>query len=171
MPRSQNNWASRQRQRFIEDYTITYGLINRQAITDYFGVEKSTASMDLSAYIKAGGPIRRATRAENPAPMKTEIERGIGAGRPKGVGGYYVGTGAPGITGSTPERREAWGLLPHGVVGGHRGWLAAIVGAYIADGKGDANPAAYFGMTDREAFRFPLDDYSADRAKVWEMFQ
>jgi hypothetical protein len=171
MPRSNDNWASRQRQRFIEDYTATNGLINRQAITDYFGVEKSTASMDISAYIKAGGPIRRATRAENPAPMKTEIERGIGAGRPKGVGGYYVGTGGDGITGSTPERRAAWGLLPHGVAGGHRGWFAAIVGAYIADGGGAADPATYFGISEREAFRFPLGDFDADRAKVWGMFR
>lgn len=133
--------------------------------------------MDISAYIKAGGPIRRATRAENPAPMKTEIERGIGAGRPKGVGGYYVGTGGAGITGSTPERREAWALLPNGVTGGHRGWLNATMTAWRMDHRfAETDDAmSYFGIGKNEAVAllevFNPNGGNADRAKVWEMFR
>lgn len=139
-------------------------------LSDYFGVEKSTGSMDIAAYIAAGGPIRRALRHETPVPLKEAVERGIGAGRPKGSQGYYVHTGGPFITGSTEERREAWGLLPHGQ-GNHREWLAAIVGAYIADGNGNADPAAYFGISDREAFAYPLGERDAERAGVWEYFK
>lgn len=172
MPRSSVNWASRQRQRFIEDALITHGHINRTMLSNYFGVEQSTGSMDIAAYIAAGGPIRRALRHETPVPLKETIERGIGAGRPKGSQGYYVWNGeGEFITGSTPERRAAWGLLPHGVAGGHRGWLAGVVGAYIADGNGSADPAAYFGMSEREAFAYPLGEIDAERSAIWPLFK
>lgn len=169
MPRSNNNWASRQRQRFIEDALITHGHINRTMLSDYFGVEKSTGSMDIAAYIAAGGPIRRALRHETPVPLKSGVERGIGAGRPIGSKGYYVHTGGAFITGSTPERREAWGLLPHGVDGGHRGWLGAVVGAYKADNP-ENDTAGYFDMPDKEAAATPAGIPNDERVKIWRHF-
>lgn len=172
MPRSSVNWASRQRQRFIEDALITHGHINRTMLSDYFGVEKSTGSMDIAAYIASGGPIRRALRHETPVPLKEAVERGIGAGRPIGSKGYYVHTGGAFITGSSEARREAWGLLPHGVAGGgHRGWIAVVVGAYIADHERNAMPVDYFGISHSEAFSAPVQTPNAERARVWELFR
>lgn len=169
MPRSSTNWASRQRQRFIEDVLINHGHINRTMLSDYFGVEKSTGSMDIAAYIAAGGPIRRALRHETPVPLKVGVERGIGAGRPKGSQGYYVHTGGDWITGSTPERRAAWRLLPHGQAT-HRLWLSAVIGAYMADNE-DRGAETYFGISEKEALAAIDNNYDAERSKVWGLFR
>jgi len=156
---------------YLEDHVITTGHINRQILSDYFGTEQSTGSMDISAYIAAGGPIRRALRHETPLPMKTEIERGIGAGRPLGSRGYYVrADGGEWITGSTEERRAAWGLLPHGIAGGAKAWFAECVGAYVADMGGDTAPE-YFGISAKEVEKAGEGSTYPERAKVWEYFR
>lgn len=153
MPRSNTNWPSRKRQQFIEDALISKGHICRNNLINYFGVERSLASMDLTAYRDAGGPIRTALRSESPVPMKTEIERGIGAGRPKGSAGYYVHSGGKWITGSSDARQRAWALLPSGH-SKHGDWVAAAYSAWIADNGRDApRMATYFGISETQALR------------------
>lgn len=164
MPRSNLNWASRARAMYIDDQLAGPGFINRQMLVDYFGIEKSLGSMDITAY-GLRTPIRKASAGELIANAPLQ---GYKLG---GKAWYVPAVEWASVTGSTAERRAAWGLLPSGVDGGARGWFAEVVGCYIADYERDAMPVDYFGISAREAFAYPVQEASTERAKVWEYFR
>jgi len=163
LPRSDKNWASKRRAEYIEDTLITQGYVNRASLTEYFGIEKSLGSMDITAYSKRA-PLRKATAGEV-MPDGTKV-----VGYKKGGSLLWLaGEGWKGVTGSTPERRNAWGLLPV-ASGGAREWFAACVEAAKADVP-DNDLASYFGITDKEFAGYPVGEYNAERAKIWEYFK
>jgi len=170
MPRSNTNWASKRRAEYIEDTLITQGYVNRASLTEYFGIEKSLGSMDITAYSKRA-PLRKATAGEV-MPDGTMV-----VGYKKGGSLLWLaGDGWSGVTGSTPERRKAWGLLPV-ASGGAREWFTAVMTAWAEDNPLDSveDAIAYFGITKGEAHGlrevYSLNNPHPERAKIWEYFK
>lgn len=159
MPRSPNNWPSRRRQEYIDWHLSEHGWINREAICEFFGVEKSTASLDISAY-PANCHLRKAKAGET---VGGEVVKGYKLGGRL----MYVPTEA---WKSVAPVKHGWRYLPSGNTS-HVDWLADVVAAYIAD-NGAEGAAAYFGVSQGEIDRAdPLWCYCADRDRVWESFK
>lgn len=157
MPRSATNWASRARQSYIDWHLSEHGWINREAICEFFGVEKSTASLDISAY---PGPLRKAKAGEV---VGGETVRGYK------LGGRLMYVPADDWKPVAPIK-QGWRYLPSGNAS-HNEWLADVMAAYIAD-NGPEGAAAYFGVSQREADRVdPLWCYCSDRERVWGEFE
>lgn len=162
MPRSNTNWPSLRRQEYLEDMLLKRGFTNRQQLVDYFGIERSLGSMDITAYGKLAA-IRKAKSGET---IEGEVIKGYKLGGKL----YYIPAEGQweGVTGSTQERISAWDLLPHGLEGGLDQWFAAVISAYLSDGNTDLKN--YFGIPDIDAERFPLSEKNLERAKVWRLF-
>jgi hypothetical protein len=166
MPRSNTNWPSRQRIAFIEDSLATQGYINRQALMDYFGVERSLGSMDITAYRQMGGKLRQASAGEVLRDGTAVVGHKLG-----GLTYWVPEDDWTPVAGTTEVRQRAWALLPRGGYN-HQEWLRRVYDAWIADHGRDADHlAAYFGISATQAKR--LIDGAAtvpnngERAGVW----
>jgi len=165
LPRSNTNWASKRRAEYLEDRIIQNGYVNRAALVEYFGIEKSLGSMDITAY--GWRTAIRKARAGEVMPDGTEV-----VGYKKGGSLLWCpeeGKWAP-VTGSTEERRAAWGLLP-ATTGGAREWFSGVVDAYVADMGPDDAPE-YFGISAKEVANMPaVHVKTPERAKIWEIWK
>jgi hypothetical protein len=138
-------------------------------LIDYFALERSLGSMDITAYRSMGGRIHLA-KAGDTLPDGTVV-----VGKKLGGQSYYVcDDDWESVTGSTAERREAWGWLDYHATN-HADWTTCAMMDWAADNGFDPpKMAEYFGISEKaaeKAVSMPLDILNADRAKAWGVWK